>query len=160
MAFQKNKSSIDPEQRELIERAQERARQKRRLIQHFIFFLIGSVIFIILNAFLEYGRDIKPFGLDWFVWAIMIWAILLIFHAYNVFVTNRFLGKDWENRQVERLVAKQQQRIDELQKKVEKDHPLPDSRKRDSSTESKRQQSSTPEPSHNKPIDPDKPINS
>lgn len=160
MASKKNKSSIDPEQREMIEKAQERARQKKRLIQHFIFFLIGSVIFIILNAFLEYGTDIQPFGLDWFVWAIMIWAVILILHAYNVFVTHKFLGKDWENRQIERLVAKQQKRIDELQEKVEKDHPLPNTGTKNSYRESNPETKSTPEPSHNKPIDPDKPINS
>ena len=176
MSSKSKRTAIDPEQREMIEKAQDRARQKRRLIQHFILFLIGSVIFIVLNAFLEYGQDIQPFGLDWFVWAIMIWAVLLFVHTYNVFVTNRFLGKDWENAQVERLVVKQRKRIEELEKKVEKEHPLPENRKqdrrlnpapkpapeRDQGTIKTEKPSSgdTPEPSHDKPIDPDKPINS
>ncbi|WP_424493238.1 2TM domain-containing protein [Salinimicrobium sp. GXAS 041] len=150
MSYKKNKNSIDPEQREMIEKAQERAKQKKRLIQHFIFFLIGSVIFIILNAFLEYGKDIQPFGIDWFVWAIIIWGVILLLHAYNVFVTNRFLGKDWENRQIEKLVAKQRKKIDELQQKVEREHPL-----------TKNTGTNTTTPTSPKPgIDPDKPINS
>ncbi len=150
MSYKKNKTSIDPEQREMIEKAQERAKQKKRLIQHFIFFLIGSVVFIVLNAFLEYGKDIQPFGIDWFVWAIIIWGVILLLHAYNVFVTSRFLGKDWENRQIEKLVAKQRKRIDELQQKVEREHPLP-----------KNTGATTTTPTSPKPgIDPDKPINS
>ena len=176
MSSKKKSTAIDPEQREMIEKAQERAKQKRRLIQHFILFLIGSVVFIILNAILEYGQDIQPFGLDWFVWAIMIWAVLLFVHTYNVFITNRFLGKDWENSQVERLVAKQRKRIEELEKKVEKEHPVPEKGRRDKDSnpapkaipernqgkigDQKPHSGNTPEPSHDKPIDPDKPLNS
>lgn len=148
MATKKQNSKIDPEQRELIERAQERARQKRRLYQHFIVFLIGAVVLILLNVIFDLGQDIRPFGIDWFVWAIIFWAIILLIHVFNVFITNRFFGKDWENKQVERLVAKQRQRIEELQQKVEKDHPLP-----------QKKEPYIP-PTTEKPIDPDSPINS
>lgn len=148
MSTKKYSSKIDPEQRELIERAQERAQQKRRLYQHFIIFLIGAVVLILLNVIFDLGQDIRPFGIDWFVWAIIFWAIILLIHVFNVFITNRFFGKDWENRQVERLVAKQRQRIEELQRKVEKDHPLPEKNK------------PYIPPATEKPIDPDSPINS
>lgn len=149
MALKKNSSSkIDPEQRELIERAQERARQKRRLYQHFIVFLLGSVVLIVINLIFEIGREINPFEIDWWVWAIIFWAVLLLIHAFNVYVTNKFMGKDWENRQVDRLVAKQQERIEELRRKVEKDHPLP-----------KKDEPYIP-PTTQRPIDPDSPINS
>ena len=144
----KTASKIDPEQRELIERAQERARQKRRLYQHFIVFLIGAVVLILLNVIFEIGQNINPFGIDWFVWAIILWAVILLLHVFNVFVTNRFFGKDWENRQVEKLVAKQRERIEELRKKVEKEHPLP-----------KKDEPYIPPTTH-RPIDPDAPINS
>lgn len=117
-------SKIDPEQRELIEKAQARAREKRRLYQHFLFFLVGAVILILLNVVFEYGKDVRPFGMDWFVWAIILWGIILLLHAFNVFVTNKFLGKDWERRQIDKLVEKQRKRIDELQLQVERDHPL------------------------------------
>lgn len=148
MSSKKNKSSIDPEQRELIEKAQERAKQKKRLYVHLVLFLVGSVILILLNVVFEYGQDIRPFGIDWFVWAIIIWGVIFLLHVINVFITNRFLGKDWENRQVERLVEKQRKRIEELQQKVERDHPLPENTR-----------TSTPPPPE-KPEDPDKPINS
>jgi len=149
MSTKKNSSSkIDPEQRELIERAQERARQKRVLYQHFIVFLIGAVVLILLNVIFEIGKDIQPFGIDWFVWAIIFWAAILMLHVFNVFVTNKFLGKDWEERQIEKLVAKQHRRIEELQRKVEREHPLP-----------KKHEPFIP-PVKNDTIDPDAPINS
>lgn len=175
MFSKKNSSSkIDPEQREMIERAQERAREKRRLYQHLIFFLIGSVVFIVLNIGFEYGQDINPFGIDWFVWAILLWGIIFLLHAYNVFVTNKFLGKDWENEQIEKLVAKQRRKMDELQKKVERDYPVSENDKpnpgkkpgRDNEDKPKPKPgqdpkpNSSPEPSHDKPVDPGSPINS
>lgn len=148
MSLKNNSSSkIDPEQRMLIERAQLRARQKRRLYQHFIIFLIGSAVLILINVIFEIGTDINPFGIDWFVWAIIFWAVILLIHVFNVFITNKFFGRDWENEQIERLVAKQQQKIAELQKKVEKDHPLP------------RKDEPYIPPTTQKPIDPDKPFN-
>ena len=141
----KSHTKIDPEQRKLFEKAQSRARQKRNLYTHFILFLIGSVIFILLFAAFDVGINLHPFAIDWFVWLIGIWAILLLIHAYNVFVTNKFLGKDWEDRQIERLVEKQQERIAELKEKVEKEHPLPKSEKPWMNRENK--------------IDPDSPLN-
>lgn len=138
-------SKIDPEQRELIERAQSRAKEKKRLYQHFLFFLAGAVILILLNVVFEYGKDVRPFGMDWFVWAIILWAIILLLHVFNVFVTNKFLGKEWEDRQIEKLVEKQRKRIDELELQVEKDYPLP----------KKNILKSPPED----PIPPDNPIN-
>jgi len=127
MFSKKNTSSrIDPEQRELIERAQARAKEKRRLYQHFLFFLAGGVILILLNVVFEYGKDVRPLGIDWFVWAIVLWGIIFLLHAFNVFVTNRFLGKEWEDNQIEKLVEKQRRRIAELEKKVEKNYPLPE----------------------------------
>lgn len=126
MEFKKTGTSkIDPEQRELIERAQTRARQKKRLYLHFILFLIGSVLLILLNVIFNFGEDIKPLGIEWFVWIIGIWGLVFLLHMFNVFVTNKFFGKDWENRQVEKLVEKQRVKIENLQKKVEKDHPAP-----------------------------------
>lgn len=148
MSKNKSSSKIDPEQRELIEHAQLRARQKRRLYQHFIVFLLGSVILILINVIFEIGTDINPFGIDWFIWAIIFWTLILLIHVFNVYVTNKFFGKDWENEQVDRLVVKQQKKIAELENRVERDHPLP------------RKEEPFIPPTKEKPIDPDQPTNS
>ena len=152
MASQKkNPRGIDPIQRELIEKAQSRARQKRRLYVHFILFLIGSAVFILLNVVFNVGQNYRPLGIDWFVWAIILWTVIFFIHAFNVFVTNKFLGKEWENNQVERLVAQQQKRIDKLRAQVEKDLPLPSK---------KELRNPTPNPStpSEDPTDPAEPI--
>ncbi|MFD1062227.1 dihydrofolate reductase [Winogradskyella litorisediminis] len=110
----KEKPSIDKEQLELIENAQKRIKQKKRLYIHFVVFLIGAVFLIIANTVLNIGENFKIAGLNWFVYAILIWFFLFIYHFINVFITNKFMGKDWEKQQVEKLVAKQQERIDKL----------------------------------------------
>ena len=128
MASAERKSGkIDIEQRELFENAQRRIKQKKRLTTHFVIFIAGSILFIILNVALDFGKEFKPFGTDWFVWAILLWFFLLLIHAINVFFVNKLMGKEWENQQMERLVEKQKKKIAELQQRVEKEHPLPKS---------------------------------
>ncbi len=120
LSFRKKKSTeVDHQQHELLEHAQKRVSQKKRLFSHFVIFLIGSVFLVLFNKVLKYGAEY-----DWFVWAIVLWAFLFIIHAFNVFVTHKFMGQDWERRQREILVAKQKQRIAEIQKEIETDFPL------------------------------------
>jgi len=119
--FSKNKktSELDLEQHELLETAQKRIKQKKRLFSHFVIFLIGSVFLILINKILKYGDDY-----DWFIWGITLWAFLFIIHAFNVFVTHKFMGREWERSQREKLVAKQKTRIAEIQKEITTDFPL------------------------------------
>lgn len=107
------------DQFELYENARKRLKQKKKLYAHFVIFLIGSVFLIFINKVLKIG---EPH--DWFVWAIITWLFLLIFHFINVFVTDKFMGKDWERKQIEKLVDKQEKKIKELSKKVEKETQL------------------------------------
>ena len=113
------KERIDPEQREQYQYARSRIKQKKRLMQHFILFLAGSVLLIIINPVLGIGKDF--FIQNWFVWAILLWALLFLVHLLNVFVMNKFMGKEWEDRQMEKLKAKQEKRIAELQKQAVKE---------------------------------------
>ena len=147
----KNDPKIDYEQRELYEIARRRTREKKRLFQHFVAFLIGAVLMILLNVVIGYKVDLKPFGYNWFVWGVLIWAVIFFIHFLNVLVVNSFMGRDWEDKHIDRLVKKQKDRIAQLQQKVESDHPLPEDRKTiDPSTPPKRIS----------PEDPDRPINS
>ncbi len=117
--FSKSKSEVNLEQHELLENAQIRIKQKKRLYSHFVIFLIGSVFLVLINKILKYGENY-----DWFVWAITFWAFLFVIHVFNVFVTQKFMGKEWERSQREKLVLKQKQKIAELQKEIETDFPL------------------------------------
>lgn len=115
----KNTSEIDLEQHELLEDAQLRIKQKKRLYLHFVIFLVGSVFLILINKILKYGADY-----NWFIWAITLWAFLFVIHVINVFVTQKFMGKDWERKQREKLVLKQKKKIATLQKEIETDFPI------------------------------------
>lgn len=119
--FSKTKKTdrIDSEQREQYEYAQSRINQKKKLMRHFIVFLVGCVFLIIINPVLGYGDDF--FIKDWFVWAILIWAFLFLIHVFNVFIMNTFMSKEWERQQLEKLKAKQEVRIAELNKQVVKE---------------------------------------
>ena len=110
---------IDPSQREQYEYARARIKEKKRLMQHFRIFLVGSILLIVINPVLGYGNEF--FIKDWFVWAILIWAFLFLIHLFNVLVLNKFMGKEWEARQLEILKAKQEKRIAELDRQATKE---------------------------------------
>ena len=117
----KEKPQIDKEQLELIKNAQQRVKQKKRLYYHFVIFLIGALFLILANTVLGIGQDLKIFGQDWFVIAIIVWLFLFVFHLFNVFVTHKFMGKEWEEKQLAKLVNKQKVRIEKLKAQLEKE---------------------------------------
>jgi uncharacterized ion transporter superfamily protein YfcC len=119
--FSKNKakSEVDIEQHELLEHAQKRIKQKKRLFSHFVIFLIGSVFIVLINKILKQGE-----AYDWYIWAISAWTFLLLVHVFNVFVTYKFMGLAWERKQREKLVAKQKERISEIQSEIDTNFPI------------------------------------
>lgn len=119
----KKSERIDSEQREQYEYAHNRIKQKRNLFRHFIFFLAGSVLFIVLSAILHLGEEFLVE--DWYIWAILIWFFIFLVHIFNVFIINTFMGKEWEDRQVEKLKNKQTERIAKLQKRVDSEFESP-----------------------------------
>ncbi|NRR90302.1 dihydrofolate reductase [Winogradskyella undariae] len=117
----KQVSTIDKDQLELIENAQKRIKQKKRLYIHFVIFLIGAVFLIIANTVLGIKKDFTIAGIDWFVYAILAWLFLFIYHFVSVFITHKFMGKDWEKHQLEKLVNLQEVRIDKLKQNLIKE---------------------------------------
>lgn len=118
----KNSERIEPDQREQYEYARRRILQKKNLMRHFIFFLAGSVLFIVLDV-LKVVEGIL--GTDWYIWAILIWAFFFLIHVLNVFILNSFMGKEWEDQQLQKLKVKQAEKMVELQKRVDTELPLP-----------------------------------
>ncbi|WP_066223849.1 dihydrofolate reductase [Formosa haliotis] len=112
----KNKPQIDKEQLELIKHAQKRIQQKKGLYTHFILFLIGSVAIIVANLGLHIGESFRPLNVDWFVPVVGFWFLILLYHAFNVFVIHRFMGSSWQQEQLDKLVAKQREGIAKLEK--------------------------------------------
>ncbi|MEN8789252.1 MAG: 2TM domain-containing protein [Flavobacteriaceae bacterium] len=119
--FSKNTSDtgVTAEQHMQLEYAQKRIRQKRLLYTHTVVFLISSVFMFLTNKILKYGVE-----QDWYLWVITAWGFLLALHIFNVFVTKKFMGADWERKQREILVAKQRAKIAAIQKEIETEFPL------------------------------------
>jgi hypothetical protein len=104
----KKESRNEAEQREQYEYARKRIIQKKGLLSHLIYFIVGAILLVILNLALGIGKDITFIGYHWFVWAIVAWGFLFLIHSFNVLVKNRFMGKEWENRQLEKLKVVQE----------------------------------------------------
>jgi len=103
---------------ELYETARKRIKQKRNLFVHFVLFFVGSIFLLVIEKLLNVGITYP----NWSYWTILAWAFLFILHFVNVFITKRFMNKQWEREEIDKLVAKQKRRIDELQKKVEEQY--------------------------------------
>lgn len=121
----KDVPGIDLEQKEMIENAQKRIKQKRGLFTHFIVFLVGAIGLIVISQVLMQVEPLRILDIEWWVWVIFVWLLLLCYHAFKVFITNRLLGPEWEKRQYDKLVQKQKERIAQLEKKIEKEFIAP-----------------------------------
>ncbi len=107
---------MENNQHELYEYARGRMKQKKRLYFHFVLFFVGSIFFLIIHRVLD--LDIYP-GSNWDLWAILIWAFIFILHFIRVFITDSLMNKNWERDQIDKLVAKQERKIQQLQSKVD-----------------------------------------
>ena len=125
--FGKKKTSpqIDQEQLELIKKAQKRIAQKKRLYAHFVLFLVGAAFLLALNLVFKFGEDQRYLDLDWSVIVVLIWFFFLAYHFISVFIVNKFINKDWEAKQLAKLVEKQKQAIEEIKTKNNIQIPTP-----------------------------------
>lgn len=119
----KNKPQIDQEQLQLIQNAQRRIKQKKRFYSHLIVFAIFGLIMYTFNVGLNLGNEFTLATLPWSIVIITAWFILLFWHFLNVFLFQTFMGKDWEQKQLQKLVNKQQERIEKLKTNLKKEAP-------------------------------------
>ena len=122
MLFKKNNSSdINEDQIALIEYAQNRKKNKKRLFFHFSIMIIGFISMLTSNLIFEFKKDIILFDFPWSYWLCSTWFVLFFIHLFNVYVTNKFMGKMWEKNQMKKLVNKQQIKIAEIKTEIEKE---------------------------------------
>ena len=107
---------MELEQHEQYEYARKRINQKKNLYFHFVLFLLGSLFLSIANHLLVFG-----YTSNWSIWVITLWLFLFILHFIKVYITDRFMNKDWEREQIEKLIAQQERKISQLQTKVDED---------------------------------------
>lgn len=103
------------DQHEIYENARNRVRKKKRLYVHFVLFIIGGVFLVVLDKLFNIHEKLFE---NWYIWVLILWLFFLVLHFINVFITSRFMGKDWERKQTDKLVLKQELKIAQLEKEI------------------------------------------
>lgn len=104
---------MEKELHEQYEYARRRIKQKKALYFHSVLFLLGCLFLFIAHKFFNIGIDS-----NWCIWLLTIWFFVFILHFIKVYITNRFMCKDWEREQIDRLVALQQKKITQLESQI------------------------------------------
>lgn len=100
---------MDNQEHELYENAARRLRQKKRFYFHFVLFFIGSMFFSIAIYFFDIAKTDR-----WTLWIFFLWFFFLIYHFVKVFITDSLMDKNWERKQIDKMIAHQKSRIQEL----------------------------------------------
>lgn len=107
---------MEKEIHEQYEYARRKIKQKKRLYFHFVLFVLGSLLLIVGHNFFDSTVVTK-----WYLWIIIIWLFLFILHFIKIFITDRFMNKDWEREQIDRMIALQKKKIDQLKTQIPHD---------------------------------------
>lgn len=107
---------MEREQHELYEYARRRINQKKGLYFHFVILFLASLFLFVSTTLFQFGLNT-----NWYIYAITIWFFIFLLHFIKVFITNRFMNKDWEREQIDRLVELQKNKIAELQAHITED---------------------------------------
>jgi len=120
----KSNDRINQDQINLVENAQNRIRQKKRLFYHFSIMFFGDMSFLTFNLLFGFKDEVVLFDYPWSYLAIALWFLIFLIHFYNVFITNKFMGDKWEREQIKKLVSKQELKITKLKMEFEKKQEL------------------------------------
>lgn len=69
-------------------------------------FYIHLAVFVIVNFILFLINLLSSPGIWWFYWITAFWGIGVIWHAFCVFIGDRLLGKEWEERKIKEYLEK------------------------------------------------------
>ncbi|GGC84730.1 hypothetical protein GCM10011508_10040 [Flavobacterium lutivivi] len=105
---------MNSEQHELYEYARKRIKQKKLLYYHFVLLFLGSILLFVSNRFL----NIYP-QTNWWIWAVTFWVFLFVLHFIKVFITDSFMNKNWERAQIDKLIIRQEKKIEQLKADIE-----------------------------------------
>jgi hypothetical protein len=81
-------------------RAQQRVREKKE-------FYVHLVVYAIVNGGLFLINILTTARFLWFYWPLVGWGIGLAIHAFNVFGVSNWLGKDWEEREIRKIIKRE-----------------------------------------------------
>jgi hypothetical protein len=107
---------MEREQHELYEYARKRIKQKKGLYFHFVLLFLVSLFLFVATKIFNFSPDA-----NWYIWFITTWLFLFILHFIKVYITDRFMNKNWEREQIDRLVSLQRKKITELETTITED---------------------------------------
>jgi predicted TIM-barrel fold metal-dependent hydrolase len=96
---------MNEDRQRIEERARKHAQDLSGFIQHLGAFLSVGLFFLILNLLTDRNNL-------WFYWPLLPWGIGLSIHGWNVFWADRFFDDRWEDRQVEKQLAREYLDVD------------------------------------------------
>jgi hypothetical protein len=106
------------------EKAKKRVEDIKGFYGHLaIYLLVNLVLVLARNDFRFYlinTSSLEDEGfLSWINWNVfgtaIIWGVFLAFHAIKVFGNNPFLGKSWEERQIQKYLKEEQSASEKYQ---------------------------------------------
>ncbi len=83
------------------------AKKKVEELKAFYYNLLSYCLVIPFLIFINYRTF---WGFQWFWFPMVGWGMGLLFHAYQVFVNNGFLGKKWEQRKIEQFMREEEEK--------------------------------------------------
>ncbi len=83
-------------------RAHQRVQELKSFYSHLAIYIIGNLGLFLINMLTT--PDVL-----WFLWALLGWGIGLGLHAFWLFAGDRFFGKDWEEREIRKILEKEKQ---------------------------------------------------
>lgn len=98
------------------EQAQERVLQLKKFYNHATAYVIINV-FLFIKVTLVSEEVLGNHGfLNWIDWNVfgttIVWGVILMFHAIKVFRNITLLGKNWEERQIEKYMNEERTETD------------------------------------------------
>jgi hypothetical protein len=107
---------MEREQHELYEYARKRIKQKKGLYFHFVLLFLASLFLFVSTKLFNFGVDS-----NWHIYLITAWFFIFLLHFIKVYITDRFMNKNWEREQIDRLVLLQKNKIAELKTQITED---------------------------------------
>lgn len=84
---------------ERYRKAQKRVKELRDFYVHIAVYIAANLMLLIVNLVTS------PDAL-WFYWVTIFWGFGLVFHGISVFFEGKFLGSDWEDRKIKKMIQR------------------------------------------------------
>ncbi|WBF07988.1 2TM domain-containing protein [Methanothermobacter thermautotrophicus] len=82
-------------------------KRARKRVEDLKGFYIHISVFTIVNLTLFLINLLSTPGTCWFYWITVFWGIGIIWHAFGVFIGDRFLGKEWEEKKIKEYMERE-----------------------------------------------------